>query len=574
MSLIGRLCLLFTFALLAVFAQAAVASASDDAGTLRLTPGRNAITWNGAEPYPIADFADTPIAQIHRWDTASQEWLSYVVGHDGGALPERHLLPRVQYALVAEAAFELKVSDPLAGINPHAELGLPGPPDDPLRFEAYWPNEDSPLEDLILLRPDDERLSVKAEVAGGNGKIEVYWLLDGRLNHHGPASDDVELLPGKHDDTRLTAVDGSGQAIVVNLPRVVKLPPLELPKMSYAVWTHLANPDSFSDAEVNASIRYIAEAGFDIVEFAPARWASTGHQHPDDGKNDWDARSFERAAGAVRAQGFMSFTAIIALPQWASQGDVTRHWRFYHVSSPVDPLQLQHHVGELARRYPEIRYWMLSHESNLQGFWWTLDPVLDVERIRAAALGIWYENPSAAIIAPGLAPAVEVDGVGSVTCNYWSGHRECAVDAENYLQALYDHDFARWVDVVAYHPTGSFDSAVEQTERVYSVMSRNGDGDTPLWATSVLIPSAQPGRHGFTPEQRAIEMVRTLKWMAQDERVTSAHIYNLRETYGDGGLFYGLVERDFVNGQPVPTPTWTAVVEFLRAQREKRSAGD
>ena len=41
-------------------------------------------------------------------------------------------------------------------------------PDDPLRFEAYWPNEDSPLEDLILLRSDDERLSVKAEVLGAS----------------------------------------------------------------------------------------------------------------------------------------------------------------------------------------------------------------------------------------------------------------------------------------------------------------------------------------------------------------------------------------------------------------------
>ena len=79
--------------------------------------------------------------------------------------------------------------------NPLAELRQAAPPDDPLRFEAWWPNEDSPLEDLILLRPDDERLSVKAEVAGGIGEVEVYWILDGRLNHQGLESDDVELLP-------------------------------------------------------------------------------------------------------------------------------------------------------------------------------------------------------------------------------------------------------------------------------------------------------------------------------------------------------------------------------------------
>ena len=63
----------------------------------------------------------------------------------------------------------------------------------------------------------------------------MYWILDGRLNHQGLESDDVELLPGKHDDAMLYAVGGSGQVVAESLPRVVKLPQVEIPEMVYGV---------------------------------------------------------------------------------------------------------------------------------------------------------------------------------------------------------------------------------------------------------------------------------------------------------------------------------------------------
>ena len=100
-------------ALVAVLCAFAPASA-ETTGAISLQPGRNAVIWNGAEPYPIADFADTPVAQVHRWDAVRQEWLSHFVGQEGATLPERHLLPRVQYLLVAEGEHELGVPDPIA----------------------------------------------------------------------------------------------------------------------------------------------------------------------------------------------------------------------------------------------------------------------------------------------------------------------------------------------------------------------------------------------------------------------------------------------------------------------------
>ena len=279
-----------------IAALSLLASASTDESptpTITLQPGQTAVTWSSAEPYALANFQGTPVTQIHRWDAVSQRWLSHFVGQDDATLPELHLLPRVQYLLASDKAHKLTIPNPIADIDPLAELRMPAEPDDPLRFEAYWPNEDSPLEDLILLRPDDERLSVEAWVEGGVGDVSVYWFLDGWLNHQGAESDDVELLPGKHDNARLTAVDETGQVAVVQLPRVVKLPPLELPEMSYAVWTHTGVPWNYvDDEELDIAIRHISSGGFDLFEFEV--------MHFDLG--DWQGREAdlpERPAGNV-----------------------------------------------------------------------------------------------------------------------------------------------------------------------------------------------------------------------------------------------------------------------------------
>ena len=130
----------------------AISSQQPSQASITLQPGHTALTWSGAEPYAIANFDDTPITKIHRFDPIRQRWLSHAIGQDNATLPELHLLPRVQYLLKSDAAHELAIPNPLADIDPLARLRYPSRPSDPLRFEAYWPNEDSPLEDLVVLR--------------------------------------------------------------------------------------------------------------------------------------------------------------------------------------------------------------------------------------------------------------------------------------------------------------------------------------------------------------------------------------------------------------------------------------
>ena len=294
-----------------------------DESVIRLDAGLNVVTWNGAAPYPIADFSDTPVTRIHRWDAATQRWLSRFVGPGGGTLPELHLLPRVQYMLVAWTRYDLTVPDPIAGIDPRAALRFAAAPDDPLRFEAYWPNEDSPLEDLVVLRGEDERLSVRAEVAGGVGEVEVYWVLDGRLNHRGLESDDVDLTPGAHDHGRLFATDKTGQVAAVKLPRIVKLPPLEsqASKTRFGVAAHFNSGENYgSVAEVEEAARLIKDAGLSIVRKDLSTYLTTSGRLV-----EFSGVSFDKVLNIARRYD-LSVLAIVgnASPSWASSRDKAR----------------------------------------------------------------------------------------------------------------------------------------------------------------------------------------------------------------------------------------------------------
>ena len=327
------------------------------------------------------------------------------LGGTAPTLPELHLLPRVQYLLIAKAEHELEVPDPTERIDPHTALRFVAPPDDPLRFEAYWPNEDSPLEDLILLRSDDERLSVRAEVAGGVGQVEVYWVLDGRLNHRGLASDDVQLLPGKHDDARLYATDGSGQAVTVELPRVVKLPPLELPEIVYGVnawglskpveWD--LPPWQYSNLEERtAVVRGISEIGFQFVRF-PLHMGMLLHEPGP----RWDNTHLDWLIESMSDLGLQPL--LIVGPYSADSARSTdvgddRPYEFLGQEAR-DPKLIEEQARRAARRWPSIRFFEVSNEPSLKTMRVDLDPVREAQQQRATALGIWYENPRAVIIA-------------------------------------------------------------------------------------------------------------------------------------------------------------------------------
>ena len=561
--------------LLAMFASAAAVGSASDAAMIRLQPGYNAVTWNGAEPYPISDFADTPITQIHRWDAVGQEWLGRFVGRDGGRLPELHLLPRVQYLIVAEAKHELTIPDPITEIDPHAALRYPAAPDDPLRFEAYWPNEDSPLEDLVVLRGDDERLSVKAEIAGGVGEIEVYWVLDGRLNHQGLASDDVGLTPGAHDDAQLVAVDEMGQVAVVQLPRVVKLPPLDLPEMQFGVLAHIGSssawvgtqmPYQYPD-QLRAALDLMVDAGL-TTTMADWTWNPvTNWQYP--------LPHFDLAERELELRGMDVVAIAQTVPQWGSAMDVSSSRVKGPYDTPLwfnspwsDPRAKAQEMAYMATRWSSIRYWMVAHESNLNAFYSTGDVVRLTDEIRAAALATYYANPQTVIIAPGLTGSYFTESNPGV----WIGYPQ-------FLQALYDLGFRRYVDVLAVHPFtgwwGSIDQTVAEMMRyidsVRAIMQKNGDEDGILWATSHGWNTGDKNEGNYVREEiRAELQVAAFRALAEREDVSAAIIYNFMDTWlGAGEDDYGIVEYDHRSGSFIPKSSYWALREYLTGSRPR-----
>ena len=431
--------------------------AADDATEIRLSAGHNVVTWNGAEPYALSEFEGTPVARIHRWDAVRQRWLSYVVGQADQTLPELHLLPRVQYLLVAERDHALSVPDVLDGLDPFAPLRYPPVPTDPLRFEAYWPNEDSPLEDLVVLRGEDERLSVEAWVAGGVGEVDVYWSLDGRLNHQGAASDEVDLQPGGHDHGRLYAVDETGQTLVQELPRVVRLPRLELPEMTYGVWASLGDigytGPSAEDVAFNngnwealeSALDLIADAGYEIVAVY-MDWASIERQK-NQHRPHWLA-TFDRIVSEVSSRGLGMMSVLWHAPDWSAESLEYPDW--YIGKTPRDPADYADMVAFVAERWPEIRYFYLLDEPDISHYYRSMDPAKAATDTIAGALAAWYHNPDAVILGANLTAILEQPKPSVVRVGE---HWQVYAGALRFLRALYAQPgFAEHVDVISWHP--------------------------------------------------------------------------------------------------------------------------
>ena len=559
----------------AIVALGLLASVGAQTTTITLSPGRNVVTWNGDAPYAIADFADTPVTKVHRWDAVRQEWLSRFVGRDGGRLPELHLLPRVQYVLVAEGKYELDVPDPIAGIDPYAALSPAAAPDDPLRFEAYWPNEDSPLEDLVVLRSEDERLSVRAEIAGGSGGVSVWWMIDGRVNHVGLASDEVDLTPGGHDHGRLYAVDGSEQVAVVELPRVVRLPPtasLNIPQwqagvdvyLNYALgvgkscqpgWDHLCTFSGLNVEAALAAIDWIADAGFDIVRIENFDWNLFGDAQVIGADTRWRPERLavlDRIMDRIDERGLDVLTQNWSVKDWASRS-VDRDG-----AEPLNHVAYwPPYIDALAARYPQIRYWQFVNEPNLDDYYLSNDPYNVVRDVRNGALAVWYRNPQAIVVGPGM---------------FQYG------DSSEFLHALYDAGLEDYVDVLDIHlyhsaydpafgtPSGCADNwpwTVEALDRYLAVMRANGDGAKPLWSTEIGIHTNFVNTIGRSEEEEAICILDELKYLEGRPEVNAAFIHNFHYTGSPFVGSAGLVEAPFVDGDFTARQAYWAVREYL-----------
>ncbi len=199
------------------------------------------------------------------------------------------------------------------------------------------------------------------------------------------------------------------------------------------------------------------------------------------GEYDWDA--WDRVAEALRQHRELEPVVVLMnSPSWAreNRGDN----KSTRTAPPYSLAEFAAFSREFAARYGDvIDYYQIWDEPNLGDAWGGADPrpASYVALLAAAREAILHADPSARIVAAGLAPTVETAGRN--------------ISDIRYLEAMYALGARELMDVVAGKPYGQFsppsDRRVDESLLNFSriialreVMLAHGDGKKPLWASN------------------------------------------------------------------------------------------
>ena len=505
---------------------------------------------------------DSQVVAVYSFDNERQRWTMYspVVPESVNTL--RHIAPY-------QPLF-VRLDD--RGTTPSQ---LPA-----LNIRSYSPNHASPLEDLVVLRGEEHNLSVSARVDHARGDLHALWVVDGTVNHTGLESDEIVLIPGGHDRGMLYVYDDAGQLQVRELPRIVKLPDLDLPDMTYGVVAHIGRvpflqewlPDQTYASNweaVEKALDLIAEAGFSVVR-ASISWSLL---EPTKGTHDSRVLSeYDRLVDEVYKRGLELLVIGGGVPLWAAVYEDV-----YWESETVNPQDFADYMGFAAKRWPQIRYWQPRQEPNLEWFNRRLEADNLMEEVRASALAVWHANPNSVLISPGLAFFLE-DCRDEEFCpvTYVSQY----IAFPKFLQWMYDRGLKGSTDVIALnayacpakfeeHPLYSIGGLHDSLDRFRKTMKDNGDGSKHFWLTetgwSTVVPEIGKGA---TDEDQAQCIREILTAIDSRKDMSGAIVYNFEDKGDDPRDIqhnFGIVEH-FADGQYVPKAAYYAIAEFLRAR--------
>lgn len=277
-----------------------------------------------------------------------------------------------------------------------------------------------------------------------------------------------------------------------NLPFAAERPGVNVELMQY------------SETDIIGTLERISSANFRwIRQFA--YWDEIEAQQ---GEYDWSG--WDQVAAALRE--FDELEPVIVImnsPPWAQgEGGAAVTSR---TAPPHSFAVFAHFCREFAARYGDvIDYYQIWDEPNLGDAWGGRDPrpteyVAMLASAREAILGA---DPSAVIVAAGLAPTVETGGRN--------------ISDIRYLDAMYAQGARGLMDVVAGKPYGQFSSPLDRSidERVLNfarivalreVMLANNDGRKPLWASAYgwnALPSDWQGEASIWGEVSVEEQTR------------------------------------------------------------------
>ena len=302
-----------------------------------------------------------------------------------------------------------------------------------------------------------------------------------------------------------------------------------------------------------AAIDLIAEAGFTIV-----RNQAISIWHDLDLISPFIERFTDHGIDVLSLEYFF--------PLWAKQSDITLTHRALSQHGPVvDPRHFGEHMGRAAARYPQIPYWQLLNEPDLQGSYNEPDPVSLVDLYRAGALSVWYSNPHAVIVGPGFSQLtfdeVLPDGLRSrhsiellnETLEYGLG---------DYVD-IYDLHYYNGCSLVVYwDQQNGLDHMIRVIEAYREVLAKHEQGDKQFWLTEIGVHASADWIGNDQVEADCI--VETLAYLDQRPDVNAAFIHSFFQASDEVRIgSSGLVMAPFENGTFTIKPAYWAVKEYI-----------
>ena len=235
--------------------------------------------------------------------------------------------------------------------------------------------------------------------------------------------------------------------------------------------------NQYSAADLSSSLERISAAKFRWIR----QFAYWDDIEPAPGEYDWSG--WDQVAAALRE--YPDLEPVVVLmnsPPWAqAERGTGERWR---TAPPQRLADFAAFCSLFAERYGDLfDYYQVWDEPNLGDAWGGNDPrpADYVALLATARRAILLADPSAIIVAAGLAPTVEKAGRN--------------ISDIRYLEAMYAHGARELMDVVAGKPYGQFTSPYDRRvdedllnfSRIIAlreVMLANRDGKTPLWASN------------------------------------------------------------------------------------------
>jgi polysaccharide biosynthesis protein PslG len=231
----------------------------------------------------------------------------------------------------------------------------------------------------------------------------------------------------------------------------------------------------------NQAFDLLDASGARVARTSLAWWGVEGNR----GSYDWygSDQMYER----LRARGLQPLWVIVEAPCWAQPDPgACANGRNQLRPSPQYYDEMAEFAVAAAKRYPDsvgIEVW---NEPNYPRFWggWP-EPDQYAKMLKTVAGAVHARAPGMPVVSAGLSPHADSD--------------KHAIGFSNFLDKLYKLGAAQQADAIGIHPYPGVGPAQDYIGdvRVYlgkiqRVLGRNGDSQTPLWATEFGVSTTGP----------------------------------------------------------------------------------